>query len=174
MERDAESDRPVLEKHPNTNKILVSDETDSSDEDKAEEDAAATEYSILTVHFWGPIVQSALGVLLALIIIGTLVMHFRMEWPWEYSLYWTVVTAFTVGYGDSPSYKFKCLDELVNYTNETEGYIYDADNLTYTIEVCETLHRSIADRPFDMFFVMVFACATVACATTLLTEFLEG
>ena len=124
-------------------------------------------------HFWGPIVRSALGVLLALIIIGTLVMHFRMEWPWEYSLYWTVVTAFTVGYGDSPAYKYACHDVELNYTNETEGYIYDANNLTYTAEVCETSHRAITDRPFDMLFVMVFACATVACATTLLTEFLE-
>ena len=45
-------------------------------------------------------VSIALGMGAALIIIGTFLFHHLMDWTWEESFYFSVVTLTTVGYGD--------------------------------------------------------------------------
>ena len=45
-------------------------------------------------------VSVAIGMGAALIIIGTFLFHHLMDWTWEESFYFSVVTLTTVGYGD--------------------------------------------------------------------------
>ncbi len=45
-------------------------------------------------------VSVAVGMGAALIIIGTFLFHHLMDWTWEESFYFSVVTLTTVGYGD--------------------------------------------------------------------------
>ncbi len=45
-------------------------------------------------------VSIAIGMAAALIIIGTFLFHHLMDWTWEESFYFSVVTLTTVGYGD--------------------------------------------------------------------------
>lgn len=104
---------------------------------------------------WEPIVVRNFIFLLLLIAIGMTFYSQRMHWPLAFAAYWTITTAFTVGYGDEPP------------CDVVDGHLVNDDDP-------ECHHTMPTDDNFNMVFTMVFAFAAVACITALLTEYLES
>ena len=57
-----------------------------------------------------------------LLIIGLVYLTQRLQWTWQYSLYWCMMTALTVGYGDSP----QCSTDVVE---PPPGYYGDGSSI---------------------------------------------
>ena len=105
--------------------------------------------------------KSSVSMLGVLILIGVLYCTVRLKWPVSYAFYWTMVTALTVGYGDSPTCTI-----VVNTTDD------DGAPDGFSNSGCE--FRNIRDSDGDMFFVMIYSTAVVAVALSMLTEFMES
>jgi len=57
-----------------------------------------------------------------LLAIGLAYLTQRLKWTWQYSLYWCMMTALTVGYGDSPQCSTDA-DPPVGYVTTTPPQI---------------------------------------------------
>lgn len=75
--------------------------------------AAAKEESELTHERVLKFLKSSVSILVGLVFVGVLYCTVRLRWPVSYAFYWTMVTALTVGYGDSPT-----CDIVVNTTDD--------------------------------------------------------
>jgi len=120
---------------------------------------------------WKPLSVRTIFLVLVLTIIGCTYGTLRLNWPFEYALYWTITTTFTVGYGDAPV----CGEaERIqsNYTAAQHGELERCheviDNATGSCG-----HRSLTDEAEFQIFAMLFASFSVFVMTALLAEYLE-
>jgi len=112
------------------------------------------------------------GILVVSISIGVIYTTQRFNWPVEYAFYWAMVTALTVGYGDSPVCQADVAAAAAAAAGGGGNASTRAGGSCSGGSLCD--YGNIYDTDEDMIFIMLYCTWMVIVALSLLTEFLES